>query len=103
MKCICYTRWEREIHYQRPRGKGFNGSLSSSRADRIGGRGCIRKDSCAPADDCAELSPYISGEGPVTVGGALVIEAEDEDGSSRNVSLGLRGVDEIRCADTRPA
>jgi hypothetical protein len=38
----------------------------------------------------------------VTVGGAIAIEVEDEDGSSRNVSLGLREVGEILCADARP-
>ena len=105
----------RESHCQRLRGKGVNGSLSSSRSGRIGGReesinlrdddgdcGCRRKDSCAP-DAWTELSPYISGEGPVTTGGAMAIDADVDDGSSRNVSLGLREVGEIRCADARPA
>jgi len=116
--CICYTgeKKVRESHCQRPRGKGVKGSLSSSRRDRSGGReesinlrddvgdcGCMRRDSCALPDDCAELSPYMSGEGPVTVVGAIVIDAETDDGSSRNVSLGLREVGEIRCADARPA
>lgn len=74
--------------------------MSINLRDDEGDCGCMRKDSCAPPDDCTGLSPYISDESPVTVDGA--IEAEDDDGSSRNVSLGLREVDEIRCADARP-
>lgn len=63
----------------------------------------MRNSNWPPADNCTELSPYTSGGVPVTVGCAIAIEAEDEDGSSRNVSLGLREFCEIRCADTRPA
>jgi hypothetical protein len=102
----------RQVCCQWPRGKGD--PLSSSRGDRIGGRdasinlrdegdcGCMRKDSCASAEPCTGLSPYTSGEGPATESGAPEIGAEDEDGSSRNVSLGLRVVCEILCADARP-
>lgn len=57
----------------------------------------MRKDS----DDCAAVSPYNSGEDPAR-GGTTVTGREDEDGSSRNISLGLREVGEIRCADARP-
>lgn len=75
--------------------------MSINLRDDEGDCGGMRKDSCAPADDCAAVSPYNSDEDPVT-DGSTVTEREDEDGSSRNISLGLREVGEIRCADARP-
>jgi hypothetical protein len=62
---------------------------------------CMCKDSGGPLDD-VELSMYMSDGAPETVCGAIVIEVEEEGGSSRkNESLGLREVDALG-ADDRP-